>query len=55
MTFVWQALKAALIPISLRDIPRLLARFLDHLKRSNVRCRERRAAAFVRHLEEMLA
>jgi len=55
MTFVWQALKAALLPIALRDVPRLMARFLEHLQRGNVRCRERRAAAFTRHLQEMLA
>lgn len=55
MTFVWQALKAALLPISLRDVPRLMARFLEHLQRGNVRCRERRAAAFVRHLENLRA
>ena len=55
MTFVWQALKAALLPISLRDVPHLMARFLEHLQRSNVRCRERQAAAFARHLKEMLA
>lgn len=55
MAFVWQALKAALIPISLRDVPLLLARFLEHLQRSNVRCRERQAAAFARHLQEIFA
>jgi len=53
MTFIWQTLKAALLPISLRDVPRLLARFLEHLQRGNERCRERQAAAFNRHLKEI--
>jgi heme exporter protein D len=51
MVFVWQAVTAALIPISLRDVPTLLARFLEHLARDGARCRERRAAAFLRHLQ----
>lgn len=54
MTFIWQALKAALLPIFLRDIPRLLEKFLEHLQRGNERCRERRAALFTRHLQEIL-
>jgi len=54
MTFVWQLLKAALLPISLRDVPRRLAKFLEHLGRGNERCRERRAALFTRHLQENL-
>jgi hypothetical protein len=53
MTFVWQTLMAALLPISLRDVPRLLARFLEHLARSATKCRERQVAAFVRHLYEI--
>jgi hypothetical protein len=31
----------------------LLSRFLEHLARSAVRCRERQAAAFLRHLREI--
>ena len=54
MTFVWQAINAALLPISLRDVPVLLGRFLEHLQRGNERCRERRAAVFVCHLQQVL-
>ena len=52
MVFVWQAINAALLPISLRNVPTLLDSFLAHLGRDGTRCRERRAAAFVRHLQE---
>jgi len=34
MVFVWQALMAALLPISLRNVPLRLKQFLDHLQRS---------------------
>ncbi len=55
MAFVWQAINAALLPISLRDVPAALGRFLEHLQRSREVCRERRAAVFFRHLQGMLA
>jgi hypothetical protein len=51
MVFVWQTLMAALLPISLRDVPLGLERFLEHLHRSNG-SGERRAAIFERHLQE---
>ena len=50
MTFVWQMLMAALLPVSLRDVPHLLALFLEHLARSATRCRDRQAEAFRRQL-----
>ena len=50
MTFVWRTLCAALLPIALRDVPRALARFLEHLARRSDGFRERRAAAFYRNL-----
>ena len=53
MTFVWQTLKAALLPISLRDAPHLLDRFLEHLQRSGTVCRPRRAEVFLRNIQEM--
>jgi hypothetical protein len=53
MTFVWQTLKAAFLPISLRDVPRLLGRFVEHLQRRSDGCRERHAALFNRHLHEV--
>ena len=53
MTLVWQAIKAALLPIALRDLPSLLERFLEHLHRRSDGPRERRAALFTRHLEEV--
>ena len=42
MVFVWQAVTAALLPIALRDVPRLLGPFLAHLARDRSRCREPR-------------
>ena len=55
MVFVWQAITAALLPIALRDVPTLLGPFLAHLARDGTRCRERRAARFVRHLRKKRA
>lgn len=52
MVFVWQAVTAALLPIALRDVPRLLGQFRAHLARDGTCCRERRAARFARRLRE---
>jgi hypothetical protein len=52
MVFVWQAITAALLPIALRDVPALLGPFRAHLARDGARCRERRAAQFVRRLRK---
>ena len=52
MTLVWRGICAALLPIALRDIPRALERFLEHLERDKPKCRERRAAVFYRTLRE---
>ena len=51
MILTWRALCAALLPIALREIPRALHRFLEHLRRHSEGNRERRAARFVRHLQ----
>jgi hypothetical protein len=51
MTFVWHTLCAALLPIALRDVPRALECFLEHLGRRNEGFRERRAAIFYRNLQ----
>jgi len=51
MTMVWSSLCAALLPIALRNVPAALDRFLEHLSRSNDKCRERRAAVFLRNLQ----
>jgi hypothetical protein len=51
MTFVWRTLCAALLPIALRDVPRALLRFLQHLGRRREGFRERRAAIFYRNLQ----
>lgn len=51
MTFVWQALCAALLPVDLADIPRVLDRFLDHLERWSPGPRMRRADTFYRNLQ----
>mgnify|MGYP001828757350 CR=1 FL=1 len=46
----WQALCAALLPISLEDIPRALERYLEHLGRSSDGARRRKAAVFLENL-----
>lgn len=55
MVFVWQAINAALLPISLRDVPALLGSFLAHLARDHSRCRERQGAKFLRRLPKSRA
>jgi hypothetical protein len=55
MVFVWHAITAALLPIALRDVPTRLGPFLAHLARDGTRCREGRAARFVRHLRKKRA
>lgn len=52
MTLTWRALCAALLPIALRDIPRALDRFLQHLCRYAEGNRQRRAARFYQNLQE---
>jgi len=54
MTLIWQAIKAAFLPIALRDVPALLGRFLEHLQRRSDGNRERRAILFKRHIEGVL-
>jgi hypothetical protein len=49
-TLVWRALCAALLPIALRDVARVLDRYLAHLARGRSGARERSAAVFLRHL-----
>jgi hypothetical protein len=51
MTLVWQSLCAALLPISLREIPTALEHYLQHLGRCSDGGRERRAAVFLRNLQ----
>jgi hypothetical protein len=52
MTLLWQSISAALLPIALRDVPKALERFLEHLQRHRSRHRERAAVLFNRHLRE---
>ncbi len=52
MKLIWQSLCAALLPIRLRDIPTALDRYLQHLGRSSDGTRERRAAVFLRNLQQ---
>ena len=51
MTLVWQSLCAALLPLTLRDIPASLERYLEHLGRCRTGTRERRATVFRRNLQ----
>ena len=50
MTFVWHSLIAALVPVTLRDVPQALERFLQHLARSGRKARERGADRFRRQI-----
>jgi len=52
MTLVWQAMRAALLPVRLRDIPAALERFLANLGRRSAGPRMRRAALFYQHIQE---
>jgi hypothetical protein len=51
MTFMWQAICAALFPVKLANIKQALERFLAYLARWSNRKRERRAAVFLRNLQ----
>ncbi len=51
MTFVWQVLCAALLPLELANIKQGLERFLAYLARWSHSNRERRAVAFLRNLQ----
>ena len=51
MTFMWQAICAALFPVELANINQALERFLAYLSRWSNRKRERRAAIFHRKLQ----
>jgi hypothetical protein len=50
MVLVLQALRAALAFVSLREIPVVLARFLDHLERPNARSRPKKIQLFLDEL-----
>jgi hypothetical protein len=49
MTFLWQTICAALLPIDLANIQQALERFLAYLARWAHRKRERRAHVFYRN------
>ncbi len=51
MTFMWQAICAALFPVKLSNIKQALERFLAYLARWSNRKRERRAAVCLRNLQ----
>lgn len=55
MTFMWQAVCAALFPVELANIKQSLERFLTYLARWSNRKRERRAIIFLRNLEAYAA
>ncbi len=50
MTFMWQAVCAALFPVELANIQQSLERFLAYLARWSNRKREPRAIVFLRNL-----
>jgi len=50
MVLVWQAIRAALLPIKLLHIPAVLDRYLSHLYRSRDRHRRRKILLFLDHL-----
>jgi hypothetical protein len=50
MVLVYQALHAALLPIALPDLPRLLDGFLDHLGRRNEKTRPKQTELFLKEV-----
>ena len=50
MVLVLQALRAALAFVSLREIPAVLTRFLDHVERPNARSRPKQIQLFLGEL-----
>jgi hypothetical protein len=55
MTFMWQAVCAALFPVELVNINQGLERFLAYLARWSNRKRERKVAIFYRNLQASAA
>jgi hypothetical protein len=55
MTFMWQVICAALLPVRLDNVKVGLERFLAYLARWSNRKRERRAIIFLRNLEAYAA
>jgi hypothetical protein len=51
LVFVWMAVRSALIPFDLRDMPAALERYLEHLARSNKHTRHRQIPHFLFQLE----
>ena len=50
MALVFQAIRAALLPFSLRDLPRLLDAYLQSLARPNQKCRPKQIELFLNEL-----
>jgi hypothetical protein len=44
---VYQSLRAALNPVALRDVPRALAAYLEHLSRENPQTRPKQIELFL--------
>ena len=51
MTFIYEAVRAALILVPLHKIPEALPAFLDHLDRANDRTRPKQIEVFQRELQ----
>ena len=51
MVFVWLAVRAALIPLDLERIPKMLGPYLEHLSRSKNASRSRQIPRFVSRME----
>jgi hypothetical protein len=51
MALVFQAIRAALLPFSPRDLPRLLGAYLQHLARPNQKSRPKQIELFLKKLQ----
>lgn len=51
MTFIYEAIRAALIFVPLHKIPEVLGSFLDHLDRANEKTRPKQIELFQRELQ----
>jgi hypothetical protein len=50
MVLVYQTIRAALLPLSPRDLPRVLNAYLQHLARSNQKSRPKQIELFLQKL-----
>jgi hypothetical protein len=53
MTLVYQAIHAALLPITLHELPHVLDVFLEHIERRNEKTRPKQTELFLKQLQPL--